>query len=113
VTGKIVGSGDKTRYLLDMGGVKGFVEVSKEAFDKAIQNTDGIGLPGTSKVKPKKCHPLAVNPRDRKKAEEYAKKRGVPTEFNERGVPIIKSREHQKQLNRIYNVVNYDGGYGD
>ncbi len=108
MVGRIVGSGEKTRYLID-----GY-EVTKAAFDRQFPDQpmgDGSGLLGLSKPHPSDA--LAVHPRQVAEAVENAKLKGVPTEFLPDGRPLMRSRQHQKEYIKAYGFYNRDGGFGD
>lgn len=47
---------------------------------------------------------MGVHPMDRKAAEADAAARGVPTQFNEDGDPIIRNASHFKRLYRAYGM---------
>lgn len=47
---------------------------------------------------------LGVHPLDRLEAEKDASARGVPTQFNENGDPVITSASHFKKLYRAYGM---------
>lgn len=56
----------------------------------------------------------AVLPRQAIAAEELCRKNGVPTDFtSNRGRPIFHSRSHRKQVLKIFNLHDNDGGIGD
>lgn len=106
--GRIVGSGDKTRYLID-----GY-EVTKASFDRQFPDQpmgDGSALLGLSKPHPSDA--LSVHPRQVAEAVADAKAKGVPTEFLPDGRPLMRSRAHQKEYIKAYGFHNNDGGYGD
>ena len=50
-----------------------------------------------------------VHPKDRKKAEEHAKKHGVPTHFDEKGRAHFRSLRHQTDYLRKIGMHNNDG----
>jgi hypothetical protein len=59
-------------------------------------------------------HALGVHTKQIPEAEEFARARGVPTEYDRvNGAAKITSRYHQKQLLKIKQLHNNDGGYGD
>jgi hypothetical protein len=72
-------------------------------------------LPATT---PAGCWPMenwaiGVTPQQRFKAMREAAAGGVPTEFNDRGRAIIRSRKHYKEYCRFRGVRNFDAGYSD
>lgn len=104
---RIVGEGNKTRYLIDG------IEVPKAEADRLFPpRTIGDGS-GLSSIKPKASDALAVHPDQVAEAVESAKRKGVPTEFLPDGRPVIRSRAHQKAYLKAYGFHNKDGGYGD
>jgi hypothetical protein len=107
--GRIIGFGERTRYLLDG------LPVSKEAFDRAFPDRldDGGTTCSLSHTPVKGSLALAVHPAQVEEAREQARRHGVPTEYQPDGTPIITSRAHQKALCKIRGVHNNDGGYGD
>jgi hypothetical protein len=57
---------------------------------------------------------LAVHPKQIKRAEEDARARGVPTEFEpESGRPQFRDRDHRRRYMKAYGVHDNNGGYGD
>jgi hypothetical protein len=74
-----------------------------------------VPIPGESLVgwKPLRSEAMAVHPKQIKEAEESAKRKGVPTEFDTMGRPEFVSREHRKRYMRAYGFHDNDGGYGD
>lgn len=108
MVGRIVGTGAKTRYLLDG------CEVTKATFDKQFPDQpigDGSGLLGL--IRPHPSDALAVHPAQVAEATLNAKIKGVPTEFLPDGRPLMRSRAHQKEYIRAYGFFNKDGGFGD
>ena len=98
MTGRIIGTGDKTRYVLDG------VDVTKEEFDKAfpdkpIRHGDDFAV---GWKKPVLSDALAVHPAQVKAAMERDKKAGVPTEYTEDGRPILTSQAHKRKLLRSF-----------
>ena len=57
---------------------------------------------------------VGVNPEDAAKAEAYAKKIGVPTQFDGKtGDAVFRDKKHRKQYCERIGFVDRDGGYGD
>jgi hypothetical protein len=103
--GKIVGG----RYFLDG------VEVTKEEFDEAIPELplgDGPGGHSPS-CWPMVSEAMAVHPKRVEEAIANARAKGVPTDFDPMGRPILVSRAHRKAYNHAYGVHDNNGGYGD
>lgn len=44
---------------------------------------------------------------------QYCKDKGVPTEIDKQGRPILTSRSHRKRHMEIRHLMDYDAGYGD
>lgn len=80
-----------------------------------VAPSSGDGEAGASLVgwKPIHSEALAVHPKQIKEAEESAKRRGVPTEFNRMGQPVFRTRKHRKEYLKAYGYHDNDGGYGD
>lgn len=107
--GVIRGSGDRITYLIDGR------QVSKEDFDAAFppvktEEGDSAGLVGW---KPIISDALAVHPKQVEEAIADAKAKGVPTDFQPDGRPILTSRSHRKAYNKAYGFHDRQGGYGD
>lgn len=63
---------------------------------------------------PMESDAAGINPNQIPEASEYAKKMGVPTEYNsETGAAIFTSREHRKRFCAISGLYDRNGGYGD
>ena len=96
--GRIIGSGEKTRYLIDG------VEVTKAAFeavfpDKSLTGGQFGGTP--TKGWPIYSECLAVDPSDRDEHSRAAQNKGVPTETLPDGRVVLRDRAHRKQYLRI------------
>jgi hypothetical protein len=108
-----VGSGEKTRYYY-FGK-----EVAKEEYDRLVEEHRppqiSGGVNGTSFVgwRPFYSEAMAYHPRQIPKAREHLEKHGAGTEIDNKGRPLIKSRQHRNQLMRLNGVHDNDGGYGD
>jgi hypothetical protein len=63
--------------------------------------------------KPLVSDALAVHPRQVQEAIADAAKKGVPTEFQKDGRPILRSREHRKAYMKAYGFFDKAAGYGD
>lgn len=105
--GRIVGHGKKARFFLDGR------EVSREEFDAVFPDQGLAGGDSLVGWKPLASEALAVHPRQIAEAEESARRKGVPTEFDSQGRPVFTSRSHRRQYLRAYNFHDKDGGYSD
>lgn len=88
-------------------------EVSKAEYDAAILPPQKIKAGDDLNIqvdwsKPVHCVALAVHPKQRQAAIEDAIKKGVPTDFDNNGRPILTSREHQDRYLRAYGYFNKD-----
>ncbi len=96
MTGRIVGEGDKKRYLLDNR------EVSKEEFDAAfpdrpIRSGDDIAI---GWHKPVISDALAVHPAQIEEARARDKKHGLNVEYLPDGRPILTSQDQKRKMIR-------------
>ena len=107
MVGKIVGEGPKQTYWIDNR------QVSKEEFDRAFPDKEGV--PGMEYAwdRPLLSDALAVHPSQIEEAREDAKQKGVPTDFTPDGRPILTSRAHRKRYLKAYGFHDKQGGYGD
>lgn len=96
MTGRIIGHGDKTKYML------GNREVTKEEFDQAFPDKPIGNGQGLTSFKPLASDALAVHPSQVSEATEDAKRKGVPTEFMPDGRPVFKSSRHFRDYARQY-----------
>jgi len=62
---------------------------------------------------PMRSNALAVHPSQRRQYMEFAAKNGVPTHFDERGKPVLRSKNHRKQYAELVGATDFDGGFGD
>lgn len=98
-----------------MPGDSSLFDALNAYYDAMLSSADG-SIDGVYSLCPSvvnKSWAMAVHPRHAKKAQEAAKRRGVPTEFLPDGRPIFTSRAHQKAYLKAYGYRNNDGGYGD
>lgn len=108
---RIIGHGDKTRYLFKDGLVER--EITKEEADAICPDKpfgDGSGLVGWKELH---SEAMAVHPKQIQEAIEDAKKHGVPTNFDKEGRPIFTSRAHRAKYMKAYHHYDKCGGYGD
>lgn len=68
-----------------------------------------------SKAKwPLKSDAAGVNPEEVNAAQDEAKRRGVPTEFDrDTGQAVFRSRSHRKEFCKAFHLRDQDAGYGD
>lgn len=106
--GRIV-YGKPIRYLVDD------VEVTKEDFDAAFPAKDFSKGPAFTQATgwPKESSAAGVHPDQVQEAMVESAKRGVPTEYNKKGRPIMRDRAHRRAYNKAHGFRDNDGGYGD
>lgn len=110
MTGRIIGHGEKTRYLLDGE------EVTKEVFDLAFPDkkiADNGECSLTGWARPIKSDAMAVHPEQIGEVIDRNRKHGLHIEYLPDGRPKLTSREQRKQLMRIEGFHDNNGGYGD
>lgn len=56
---------------------------------------------------------LGVHPSQVNAFRQAAARAGVPTDFDSKARPILRSREHRRRYLRHRGVIDGDGGYGD
>lgn len=66
----------------------------------------------TSAEWPIHSNALAVNPPQAKQYEEFAKKHGVPTRFDEKGKPVFTGTKHQRKYCKLIGALNLDSYFG-
>jgi len=72
------------------------------------------GTKDTPGTWPMESDAAGVNPVQIPKARAYARKMGVPTEFNPKtGAAIFTSRDHRKRHCEATGLYDRNGGYGD
>jgi len=109
MTGRIRFTHDGPVYELD--GKKVSEEEFRGAFPPKLDN--GPGPSSLSSTPANVSDALACHPKDVESYRQDAKRRGVPTEFQRDGRPVMTSRAHQKAYLKAYGYHNNDGGYGD
>ena len=62
---------------------------------------------------PMESDALGVAPEQAKEYAEYLRERGVPTEINSEGNPILTSREHRRRVCEATGAYDRNAGYGD
>lgn len=108
--GRIIGSGEKTRYLLNGK------EVTKAEFDRAFPDKKMAANGECSLLgwhKPIASEAMAVHPEQIGEVMERNKKHGVHIEYLPDGCPKLTSREQRRQLMRIEGYHDNNGGFGD
>jgi len=109
VTGRIIGSGDKTRYVIDGK------EVTKEVFNMAFPDKPLDFSRGASSVtlwnKPVVSNALACHPDQIPEIMERNRKAGVNIDYNSEGQPILRSSRDKLNLMRVENCHDRDGAY--
>lgn len=72
------------------------------------------GTKDTPGAWPMESDAAGVNPVQIPEARAYARKMGVPTEYNpQTGAPILTSRDHRKRFCEISALYDRNAGYGD
>lgn len=105
---RIIGSGKKTRYLIDN------VEVTKAEFeracpDKPLDFSHGSGI--TAWLKPVVSNALGCHPSQIKEVMERNAKAGIHTEYLPDGRPVLRSQGEKEALCRLENCHDREGGY--
>jgi hypothetical protein len=108
---RIVGHGPKTRYYLKEDLRE--KEITKEEADALFPNKPLAGCAGLIGWKPLHSEAMAVHPKQIKEAMEFAKKHGVPTNFDAQGRPIFTGRAHRARYMKAHGFYDKSGGYGD
>lgn len=94
-------------------------EVTKKEYEKVfppnkISDREAYAIrAGGDWAKPIHSDALAVHPDDRDKAIREAQERGVPTDFDSEGRPLLRSRKHRKDYMTAFGFFDRSGGYGD
>jgi hypothetical protein len=99
MTGRIIGSGSKTRYLIDNK------EVTEAEFDlafppKPIHSGDDLAI---GWHKPVLSDALAVHPKQIPEAMARDKKHGLNIEYTPDGRPILTSQAQKRKMIRSLN----------
>ncbi len=109
--GKVVYKRDGTkRYEID--GREVTERQFKRAFPSRLDLAQGA-MPHMAASYNLRSEALAVAKEQIPEAAEFAKKRGVPTAFDQIGRPIFTSRDHRRKYMKIHGHFDKDGGYGD
>lgn len=106
--GRVVFGKDRAHYFLD--GQEVAESAFRESFPDRSDDADS-GPCSLSGVREMHSEALAVHPKQIKEATENAKKKGVPTEFDQHGRPVFTSRAHQRAYGRAYGFVNKDDNW--
>ena len=97
----------------NMGYAPDKIEIKGVVYERCLAaEIRGQGGMGTS-TWPMKSKALAVHPSQRKEYTEFAKKNGVPTEFDKTGHPVFRTKQHRKRYAELVGATDFDGGYGD
>lgn len=106
MVGRIVGTGAKTRYLIDGQ------EVSKTAFDKAFPDKPLSGVVGTGNwARPVISDAMGVAPRFIKAVQERNAKAGLSINYTKDGRPILTNSGERQELMRLHGLHDNNGGY--
>ncbi len=62
---------------------------------------------------PMTSNALAIHPTQRREYSDFANKHGVPTEFDKKGRPVFRTRQHRKRYAELVGATDFDGGYSD
>ena len=105
--------GNKTEHSMPMS------DFSKTIVCEKCGNLMGIDLvaqqyktPGTS-CWPMESDAMGVHPAQAKEYSDYLREKGVPTEVNTEGNPILTSRHHRKLVCAATDTYDRNAGYGD
>ena len=90
-------------------------EVTREAYeactpDKELGEPLAAQLPGCWPMVSEAC---AVHTSQIAEATEIARKKGVPTEYDKIGRPILTDRGHRRAYNKAFGLRDNNGGFGD
>ena len=69
--------------------------------------------PSTSSCWPQESDAMGVHPAQAKEYSDYLREKGVPTEVNSEGNPILTSRGHRKRVCAVTQTYDRNAGYGD
>jgi hypothetical protein len=113
---KITERNGKKRYWIDG------VEVTAEAFAKALPDRDGPDSIVASwqedtrrqaEFEPIHSEAVAVHPKRRKEAMDDARKKGVPTEVDSMGRIVFRTRQHRRAYLKAYGFHDNNSFGGD
>lgn len=82
--------------------------ISRKEFCALPDNLESGEVPNITKPWNLHSRSVAVHPKRRREAEEYARKCGVPTEHDHLGCPVFKSLRHQRKYLRSISYHNED-----
>lgn len=71
------------------------------------------GRPDTPSNWPQESDAMGVHPAQAKKYSDYLRDKGVPTEINSDGNPILTSQHHRKRVCAATDTYDRNAGYGD
>lgn len=69
--------------------------------------------PQTCSNWPQESDAMGVHPAQAKEYSDYLREKGVPTEINADGNPILTSRYHRKRVCAVTDTYDRDAMYGD
>jgi hypothetical protein len=102
--------GAKVRYYIDGH------EVTKKRFEKVFPDKP-LNLSGDAGItawnKPILSNAMACHPSQIPEMMERNRKAGVHVDYNSEGQPILRSRGDRRNLMRVEQVHDKQGGYGD
>lgn len=78
--------------------------------DPVAQHRKTKGTPGAW---PMESDAMGVHPAQAGEYSDYLRDKGVPTEINAEGNPILTSRLHRKRLCAVTDTYDRSAGYGD
>lgn len=82
-------------------------EVTKAEFDKAFPPKPDFGAAPAGPALtgwPIHSDALAYHPKQRAEAAAHLKKLGVPTEIDKQGRPVLRNREHRRQVLKALKI---------
>jgi hypothetical protein len=69
--------------------------------------------PNTASNWPQESDAMGVHPDQAKEYGDYLREKGVPTEINSEGNPVLTSRHHRKLVCAATDTYDRNAGYGD
>lgn len=71
------------------------------------------GFQDTPGTYPKASFNMGNHPSQRQELASYLEAKGVPTEVNIHGDPVLRSRGHRRDVMKALGMFDRDAGYGD
>lgn len=106
--------GNKTEKQMPMS------EFSKTIVCDKCERLMGIDLvsqqghrPNTAGAWPMESDAMGVHPAQAKEYSDYLREKGVPTEVNTEGNPVLTSQHHRKLVCAATDTYDRNAGYGD